>query len=67
MSKIKQYLQTAKFKYYPVIILKKMERRTTSLKIDIELWKKVKVECIKKDINISVYIENLIKEDLKKK
>ncbi|HLC87041.1 MAG TPA: hypothetical protein VJH65_02060 [Candidatus Nanoarchaeia archaeon] len=44
-----------------------MERRTTSLKIDIELWKKVKVECIKKDINISVYIENLIKEDLKKK
>jgi hypothetical protein len=41
-------------------------RKTTSLKIDEEIWKKVKINCIIKDIEISEYLEELIKEDLKK-
>jgi len=43
-----------------------MIRKTTSIKIDPELWKKVKKICIDKDIDVSVYIEDLIKKDLKK-
>lgn len=42
-----------------------MTRKTTSLKIDEELWKKVKIHCIQKEIDISEYIENLVKKDLK--
>lgn len=45
----------------------KMVRKTTSLKVDEELWKKVKIECIKRDIDISELIENLLKKELKKK
>ena len=41
------------------------ERKTTSIKIDPELWKKVKKRCIDKDIKVSAYIEELIKKDLK--
>jgi len=44
-----------------------MARKTTSLKIDEEIWKEVKIHCIKEDKEISDYIEKLIKEDLKKK
>ena len=44
-----------------------MKRVTKSLKIDPELWKEVKVYCAKEEIDISVYIENMIKKDLKKK
>ena len=42
-----------------------MARKTTSLKIDEELWKEVKIECIKRGIEISEYLEQLIKKDLK--
>lgn len=44
-----------------------MTKKTTSLKIDDVIWKEVKIHCIKKDIEISKYIEKLIKGDLKKK
>lgn len=44
-----------------------MVRKTTSLKIEEDLWKKVKIRCITEDIEISAYIENLVKEDLKRK
>lgn len=44
-----------------------MVKKTTSLKIDENLWKEVKIHCIKNDIEISEYIEELFKEDLKKK
>jgi len=44
-----------------------MVRKTTSLKIDEKLWKDVKIGCIKKDIEISEYLEKLIKRDLKKR
>ncbi|MCX6748819.1 MAG: hypothetical protein NT076_04395 [Candidatus Pacearchaeota archaeon] len=42
-------------------------RKTTSLKVDEELWKKVKITCILKGIDISDYLEELIKKDLSKK
>lgn len=43
-----------------------MSRKTTSLKIDEELWKEVKIECIKRDIEISEFIEGLFKKELNK-
>ena len=41
--------------------------KTTSLKIDEDLWKKVKINCIQEGIEISEFLENIIKERLKKK
>ena len=43
-----------------------MERKTTSIKIEPEIWKEVKKHCIDKDIDISDYMEILIKKSLKK-
>ena len=43
-----------------------MVRKTTSLKIDEEIWKEVKIHCIQKDKDISEYLEELIKTDLKR-
>ncbi len=40
-------------------------RKTTSLKVDPELWKKVKKHCIDKDIEVSEYVEEVIEKDLK--
>lgn len=42
-------------------------KKTTSIKIDDELWKNVKKRCIDENIQVSEYIENLIKIDLSKK
>lgn len=44
-----------------------MARKTTSLKIDEELWKKVKIRCIVEGIEISTFTEKALKEALKKK
>ena len=44
-----------------------MVRKTTSLKIDEEVWKAVKIKCIKEDLEISEYLERLIKKNLKEK
>ena len=41
-----------------------MLRKTTSIKIDVELWKQAKKKCIDIDSEISAYIESLIKKDL---
>lgn len=41
-----------------------MPRKTTSIKIDADLWKKVKKHCIDEDTELSAYIEKLIKKDL---
>lgn len=41
-----------------------MQRKTTSIKIDPELWKKLKKHCIDKEMDISDYLEILIKRDL---
>jgi hypothetical protein len=40
-------------------------RKTTSIKIDSELWKAVKKKCIDRDQDISDYIEELVRKDLK--
>ena len=45
----------------------KKERKTTSIKIDEELWKYVKIHCVTEGIDISDYLEELIKKNLKKK
>ena len=44
-----------------------MIRKTTSIKIDPELWKQAKKHCIDADIDISEYVEVLLKKDLAKK
>ena len=41
------------------------ERKTTSIKIDEALWKKVKIKAIQQGKEISVYLEELIRKDLK--
>jgi len=41
-----------------------MARKTTSLKVDEELWKKVKIRCIEEDIEISSFIEKIIQKKL---
>ena len=43
-----------------------MQRKTTSLKIDPELWKQAKKKAIDEDLDLSEYIEKLIKGDLGK-
>jgi len=42
-------------------------RKTTSIKVNPELWKEVKKFCIDKNIDISDFLEDLIKRELKKK
>ena len=42
-----------------------MVRKTTSLKIEEELWKEVKIHCIMEGIEISEFIEKAAKEALK--
>ncbi len=42
-----------------------MAKVTKSLKIDPELWKKVKVYVAKKDTDISSFVERAIKKALK--
>lgn len=44
-----------------------MVRKTTSVKIDPELWKKVKKHCIDQETDISDYLEKIIKTDLEKR
>ena len=42
-----------------------MIRKTTSIKVDSNLWKKVKLFCVENDMDISEYIETLIEIDMK--
>ena len=42
-----------------------MVKKTTSIKIDSDVWKKVKLHCIEREVDISNYLEALIKKDLK--
>ncbi|MEK6826193.1 MAG: ribbon-helix-helix protein, CopG family [Nanoarchaeota archaeon] len=43
-----------------------MIRKTTSIKIDPNLWKEVKKHCIDRDMDISDFIEALLKKNLPK-
>lgn len=51
---------------FSLFLMKKMVKKTTSLKVDEELWKEVKIHCIKNNEDISDYIEHLIKNSIKK-
>lgn len=42
-----------------------MGKKKTSINIDSEIWKKVRMYCIEKETDISEYLEKLIKKDLK--
>lgn len=44
-----------------------MAKKKTSLMVDEGLWQDVKIYCIKHKIDISDWLENIIKESLKKK
>ena len=43
-----------------------MERKTTSFKIDPEVWKKVKIHCAEQEIDITDFLEKIINKELKK-
>jgi len=43
-----------------------MVKKKTSLVIDEDLWQDVKIHCIKQKKDISVWLEGLIKKELKK-
>ena len=43
-----------------------MVRKTTSIKMDEEIWKEVKKYCIDINNDISEYLEDLLKRELKK-
>lgn len=45
----------------------KKNRVTTSIKVNPELWKRAKIYCIEKNIELSKLIEDLIKKELGKK
>ena len=44
-----------------------MVKKKTSLVIDDDLWQDVKINCIKNKIDISDWLEKIIKKELKKK
>ena len=44
-----------------------MERKTTSIKISPEIWQEVKIHSIMQQVDISDWLEKIIKENLKKK
>lgn len=53
------------YKYYNTLIL--MERKTTSIKIDPEVWKQVKIHCVTQEIEICDFLEGVLKKILKEK
>ena len=44
-----------------------MARKTTSLKVDEEVWKKAKIHCILNNKDLSEFIESLLIKELKLK
>ena len=44
-----------------------MVKKKTSLVIDDKLWQAVKINCIKKKIDISDWLDKVIRKELKKK
>ena len=43
-----------------------MKRKTTSFKIDPKIWKKVKIYCAEKEIDIADFLEDLINKNFEK-
>jgi len=46
------------------MVKKGKKRETTSIKIDPELWKKVKIEAIKRDMKVYELVELALKHEL---
>lgn len=44
-----------------------MERKTTSFKINPEVWKRVKIHCAEKELDIADFLEQIIKKELDQK
>jgi hypothetical protein len=44
----------------------KIERSTTSFKVDPNLWKEVKIESIRRDMEVSDFVELALRKELKK-
>lgn len=42
-----------------------MVRKTVSIKFDADLWKKVKLHCVNEDLEISQFVEDLVRNKLK--
>ena len=42
------------------------KRDVTSIKVDPELWKEVKIQAIREDIEISVFMDRAIKKELER-
>lgn len=41
-----------------------LKRKTTSIKVSPDLWRKVKIHCIENSIEISDWLESIIKKQL---
>ena len=52
--------------YILLLLLFCMKRITVSLKLDEDTWKKVKHECIDSDMEYSSFVEEALKDKLKK-
>lgn len=42
------------------------EKKTTSIKVDPDLWKEVKKYCIDKGIDVSDFLEDMIRKEINK-
>jgi predicted HicB family RNase H-like nuclease len=43
------------------------EKKKTSIKIDPELWKEIKIEAIRREMDISEFVEQTLRKELKLK
>lgn len=41
------------------------KRESTSIKVDPDLWKEVKIEAIKRDTEVSILVEEALRKELK--
>lgn len=46
--------------------MSKKKRTSTTIKIDPELWKEVKIEAIRRDMRVSEFVELALRKELKR-
>jgi predicted HicB family RNase H-like nuclease len=44
---------------------KKKKKSFTSIRVDPELWKEVKIEAIRRDLEVSEFVERALRKELK--
>jgi hypothetical protein len=42
------------------------EKQVTSIKVDPELWKKVKIRCIERNISVEDFLDAALRDELKR-